>query len=72
MFEPWRFQRILLHFRHLDDPLLSFISTIVGRGVSDVGSIIVAFRDVLRLGSLDLAVGDLLQCKPSSFCCRHD
>lgn len=72
MLEPRRLERVLLHFGHLDDPLFAFFSTIVSGRVADVRGVIVAFWNVFRLGSLDLAVGDLFQGLSGSLCRRHD
>lgn len=61
--EPWRLQRVLNNFRHLDDALLQAIRVaLLTRSVADEGRLALAIGNVLRLSSFDLAVYQLLQC----------
>lgn len=67
MFESSRFQRVFLHFGHFDNSLFTLSCRLVGRGISNVFGVIVRFRDVFRLSSLDLALSDLFKGESSTF-----
>lgn len=64
--EPWWLEGIFLNLRHLNDSLLPFIGTLVGGGVSNVGSVVVGLGDMFGLRGLDLAVSDTFEGKSRS------
>lgn len=69
MLEPGRLKRILLHLRHLDDPLLPSLVGLIRGCVSDIGRLVVVLGYVFGLSGFDLAVGYALECKTSTFSC---
>ena len=67
MLESGGFEGVLLYLGHLDDPLLSSLLALVGRGIAYISRLVVYFWHMFGLGGFDLAVGDAFEGKTSAF-----